>query len=93
MANLIAITVAFLIYKWFVFRTQGRYLLEWLRCISVYGSSMLITLGGLAVLVPALHRILHHPNRAPYFAGAIMAAVTVVMSFFGHKHFSFRRKS
>jgi putative flippase GtrA len=90
LANMIAITVAFLLYKWFVFRTKGNYLMEWLRVVGVYSSSMLITLGGLAVLVPVLHRIMPHPEWASYLAGGIMAVVTVVISFLGHKHFSFR---
>ena len=32
LANLIATSVAFLGYKWFVFRTRGNYMVEWLRC-------------------------------------------------------------
>jgi len=92
-ANMIAITAAFFVYKWFVFRTRGNYLAEWIRVVSVYGSSLLITLGGLAVLVPLLSRILTHQQWASYLAGAIMAIVTVVISFFGHKHFSFRVKA
>ena len=46
LANLIAITVAFLGYKWFVFRTRGNYLVEWIRCFGVYGSSMADWTGG-----------------------------------------------
>ena len=52
-SNLIAITVAFLGYKWFVFQTKGSYLREWLR--------------------------------------SLVAIFTVVSSFFGHKHLSFRQ--
>src|ERR1700744_4578537 len=33
LSNLIAITVAFLGYKWFVFRTKGNYVRQWLRCL------------------------------------------------------------
>src|ERR1035437_1942379 len=32
----VCITVAFLCYKHFVFRTHGHYLKEWLRCFAVY---------------------------------------------------------
>ena len=35
------ITVAYLCYKFFVFRTSGNYLIEWLRCFAVYGVGML----------------------------------------------------
>jgi putative flippase GtrA len=90
LANLIAITVAFLGYKWFVFRTKGNYLKEWIRCVAVYSSGMLLTLAGLPVLVPLLRRFLvQRPQAAPYVAAAIMAGVTVIASFLGHKHISF----
>jgi putative flippase GtrA len=91
-SNLIAITVAFLGYKWFVFRTRGNYLLEWIRCLGVYGSSMLIGLAGLAILTPMLRRNLSRPELASYVAAAIMTAVTVLFSFLGHKNISFRQK-
>jgi putative flippase GtrA len=92
LANVIAISVAFLGYKWFVFRTRGNYLIEWIRCFGVYGSSALIGLACLPILVPILRHVLRKPEQAPYIAGAILTIVTVLFSFFGHKHFSFRQK-
>lgn len=91
-ANLIAITVAFLGYKWFVFRTRGNYLIEWIRCMGVYGSSSLVGLAGLAILVPILRHSLHKPAQAPYLAAAMMTVVTMLFSFFGHKNISFRQR-
>jgi len=91
-ANPISITVAFLGYKWFVFRTRGNYRAEWARCASVYGATMLIGLAGLSILVPILRRFLVHPVQAPYIAAAILTIVTVLGSFIGHKKFSFRKK-
>src|ERR1700733_3295333 len=41
LANFINITVAFLGYKWFVFRTQGNYFPEWLKANVVYTTSLL----------------------------------------------------
>ena len=92
LANFIAITVAFLGYKWFVFRTRGNYLTEYMRCIGVYGSSSLIGLIGLPVMVTLLRQTLLRPESAPYIAAAIMTLVTVLFSFVGHKNFSFRQK-
>ena len=89
LANVIAIGVAFLGYKKLVFRSQGNYLGEWARCMCVYGSSMLISLAGLAVLVPVLQRSLRRPEQASYLAAAIMTVLTIILSFLGHKHFSF----
>ena len=70
--NVIAITVAFLGYKWLVFRTRGNYLIEWIRCVGVYGSTMLIGLVGLAVLVPVFRHHLRNPQLAPYLAAALI---------------------
>lgn len=91
LANLMAVTVAFLGYKWFVFRTRGHYLREWLRCVGVYGTSMGIGLAGMAVLVPFLRRHMGGPQAAPYVAAALTQVVTVAFSFVGHKRISFRR--
>jgi putative flippase GtrA len=90
LANIIAITVAFLAYKWFVFRTRGNYLAEWIRCFSVYGSGMLFGAVALPITVTILRRTLQRPEGAPYIAVALLTVVTVVLSFFGHRHFSFR---
>ncbi len=92
LANLIAITVAFLGYKWFVFRTRGNYLREWIRCLGVYGSSSLIGLAGLPILVPILRPHLRNPAHASYIAAAMLTVVTVVFSFVGHKNISFRQE-
>ena len=91
LSTFIAISVAFLGYKWFVFRTKGNYLIEWIRCFGVYGASSLIGLGGLAILVPILRRHMHKPELAPYLAAAMLTGITVVFSFFGHKNVSFRQ--
>jgi putative flippase GtrA len=91
-SNLIAITVAFLGYKWFVFRTKGNYLREWVRCVGVYGTSMAIGLVGMAILVPILRRHMARPQAASYVAAALLLAVTVCFSFFGHRTISFRQR-
>ncbi len=92
LASLIGITVSFLGYKWFVFHTRGNYLVEWLRCVGVYSTTMIVGLVGLPVLVPMLRAHLEHPERASYLAGAIMTGMTVILSFVGHKNVSFRQK-
>ncbi len=89
-SSLLNITVAYLGYKFFVFKTQGNYLAEWLRCILVYGSAMLPGLVLLPLLVEGLHSIFHLGQSAPYIAGALVMGLTVIYSFFGHRNFSFR---
>lgn len=90
-ANVITITVAFLGYKWFVFKTKGHYLREWLRCVGVYGSGMVLGLAGMAILVPILRHHMSKPQAASYLAAAMLTCVSVVFTFLGHKHISFRR--
>lgn len=92
LANVIAISVAFLGYKWFVFRTSGNYLAEYIRCFGVYGSSTLIGLAGLPILVPILRHNLHEPEQAPYIAGAIIVVFTIMFSFLGHTNITFRNE-
>src|SRR5262245_44071243 len=89
-SSLLNITVSFLGYKWFVFRTRGNYLKEWLRCLMVYGGGILL---GLALLPPTVFLIAWitgNPQMAPYIAGAFLLGVQVILSFLGHKNFSFK---
>src|SRR5208282_768109 len=61
LSNIIAITVAFFGYKWFVFKTRGNYLREWLRCFMVYGAAALPNLLLLPVVVNVLIYAFHIP--------------------------------
>ena len=90
LGNVIAITVAFLGYKWFVFRTHGNYLREWLRCFAVYGVGMLPELIALPILTRLFLAISLTHRPAPYLAGAVITIFTATLSYFGHKKFSFR---
>jgi putative flippase GtrA len=93
LSSLVAITVAFLGYKWFVFRTRGNYLREWLRTLAVYSGSILISTLALAPLVGLIRHTTRYQTQAPYIAGAILAAFNVFSSFLGHRHFSFRKSA
>jgi putative flippase GtrA len=86
--TVISITVSFLGYKIFVFRTKGNFGKEYLRCYAVYGTTYLISLGLLPILVIVLNLIVE-PQKSPYIAGALLTAGTVVVSFFGHKQYTF----
>ncbi len=93
LANLLSITFAFLGYKWFVFRTQGNYLKEWIRCVGVYAGSMILSVTALPLVVNIIRRQPGHDRSAPYIAGAIVLVFSVVFSFFGHRHISFANRS
>ena len=89
-SSFINISVSFLGYKWFVFKTKGNYLREWMRCVGVYGGNTLFGLAVLPLLVYGIRHQFHLQRQAPYIAGALLTVLTVVVSFFGHKHFSFK---
>jgi len=89
-ASVLNITVSFLGYKWFVFKTRGNYLREWARCLVVYSGSIAL---GLVLLPPTVFLVEYltgNPRAAPYIAGALLMGVQVILSFLGHKTFSFR---
>ena len=90
LANLLAITFSYLNYKWFIFKTKGNYVREWIRCLAVYGGGSLFGIIILPVLVFLIRRFTPMYASAPYLAGAIIAASTIVVSFTGHKNFTFR---
>lgn len=90
LSGVLNITVSFLGYKWFVFKTRGHYFREWCRCVGVYGGNILLGLALLPLMVFAIRRYLGLEHQAPYIAGALLTGLTVILSFFGHKHFSFR---
>lgn len=89
LSGVINITVAFLSYKWFVFKTAGNYWREWLRCLLVYGVGIAVTTALLPPTVFLLRRLVHLTGSAPYVAGALLLGANVIFSFLGHKKFSF----
>ncbi|HET7891403.1 MAG TPA: GtrA family protein [Candidatus Sulfotelmatobacter sp.] len=88
LANLLSITFAFLGYKWFVFKTEGNYLREWVRCLGVYAGSMVLSSAALPFVVAVVRRG-GHDRSAPYIAGGIVLGFSILFSFFGHSRFSF----
>jgi putative flippase GtrA len=89
LGSAVAITVAFLSYKLFVFQTRGNFLKEYLRCYVVYGTSTLVNLLLLPVLVGVLNLYIEPRVYVPYIAGAMLTAGTVLASFIGHKQYTF----
>jgi putative flippase GtrA len=87
------VTVSFLGYKWFVFRTKGNYWREYSRSMLVYLPSLVLNAVAIAPLTEALRLMPSLKTKAPYVAGAALAGITVVASFFGHKHISFKTKT
>jgi putative flippase GtrA len=105
MASLIStplnITVAYFGYKIFVFKTNGNYLIEWLKAFAVYGTGMvpgLVALGALTRLLQGLTQK-HSQSGASgkavagYIAGAIVIGISTIYSFVGHKKVTFKPAS
>jgi putative flippase GtrA len=90
LASVFSITVAFFGYKFFVFKTRGNYLREWMRCVAVYGSSIAIG----TVVLPCVVYLIRHATtmdtKAPYVGAALMTGFNAIYNFLGHRKFSFR---
>ncbi len=60
--------------------------------LAVYSGSVVISTLALAPLVGLIRHTTRYQSEAPYLAGALVAAFTVISSFLGHKHFSFGKR-
>jgi putative flippase GtrA len=83
-AYALAILVAFTLHRRFVFRVSGHWTRDLLRFTGVQASSLGIN----AVLLPLLVEV---AGLGPVLAQTIATGLTVVVSFFAHKYFSFAR--
>jgi putative flippase GtrA len=91
LSSMINIGFSFLTYKWFVFRTKGNYGKEYLRSLTIYLPSLALNTFLVAPLALLLHRWTGYDHGSVYLAMGIILTVTIVFSFFGHKHISFRQ--
>lgn len=85
-SNIISITNAYICYKLFVFKTKGNILKEYLKCYVVYGLSMLLGLLLLYVFVDIA-------GINPVMANIISVLLLTIVSFIGHRYYSFKNKS
>jgi putative flippase GtrA len=82
-SHVLAVLFNFVMHRRFVFHVRGHVLRDLVRYWSIYLTAGAINLVALPVLVElGLQRI-------P--AQTIIVAATMVLSYFGHRHFSFRR--
>lgn len=82
-STVINITNAYVFYKILVFRTRGNYLREYLRFYAVYA----VPIAAGFILFPLAIEVL---RMNPYVAQAGIMVLTIVVSYLGHKHISFR---
>ena len=83
-ANILAISMAFLTYKLFVFKTRGNWWREYIRSYLVYGTTASIGIVMLWLMVDFA--------AIPFWiaqGGVIM--ITVIFSYIGHSRFTFKK--
>ena len=83
-SHIVSVVVAFVLYRRFVFRVRGHVARDLLRFESVY----LVAIGVNLVLLPLL---VHFARLPSLVAQALIVIVTTLISYFGHRDFSFRR--
>jgi|ERR1035441_8976434 putative flippase GtrA len=88
-AYFLNVTFSFLSYKWFIFKTGGNYLSEWIRCLTVYIGGVVLGTALLPAAVFGIRRLTPFNASAPYVAGALLMGINVIVGFLGHKNFSF----
>ena len=84
-SSLVSILFSFLMYRLFVFKTEGNFIKELLRCYVVYG-------GMLAVWVCGLWFLVDFVNISFWLAQLLLLAVIAVLSYLGHSRFTFASK-
>jgi len=80
-STVISVTNAYICHKFFVFRTKGGYLREYLRFYAVYS----VQIGINYVALPVLIKI----GMSAYLAQGLIIGLTTAGTYLGHKHISF----
>ena len=80
--NVICISMSFVTYKIFVFKTKDNWLLEYIRCYIIYGLISLVS----AVIIWISVGFLKSPF---WIAQALLIPIMILFSYIGHKKFTF----
>lgn len=82
-STVIAVAISYLLNKYFTFQQYKKSYSEIIRFVTVYVVSFLLGSAMLYCLVDWL-------SLSPYLAGGINLVFTTLISWFGHRYFSFR---
>ena len=85
LTNFICISISFVAYKLWVFKTVGNWTVEYFRCFLVYGFSGVISIIFLYLLVDVLAVNI-------WFAQALAISITIVISYIQHNKYTFKQK-
>jgi putative flippase GtrA len=80
--NIITVTLSFLTYKYFVFKTNGNWTKEYIRSYSVYGVSIILGIFLIWILVDFV-------KVSFWIAQGVVLFMTALFSYFGHKNYTF----
>jgi putative flippase GtrA len=80
-----AIVLAFVLHRRFTFRVRGNVAVDFIRFVGVYVVSLAIN----TVVLPLLVEV---AGLHPLVAQGVALVITTVISYVGHKLFSFRRR-
>ncbi len=82
----VAIVLAFVLYRRFVFKVTGHVWSDFAKFVTVYLAAIAVNFFALPILIELV-------GLNSLLAQALVLVVTTLMSFFGHRGFSFRRKN
>ena len=86
LANILNISMSFLTYKIFVFKTRGNWLSEYVRCYVVYGNIAIVGMLLIWLMVDFF--------MVPFWiAQALILLITVIISYVAHARFTFKKNA
>jgi putative flippase GtrA len=80
----VAVSLAFVLHRRFTFRVRGNVLVDFVRFVGVYVVSLAVN----SVVLPVLVELV---GLHPLLAQGVALVITTLISYVGHKWFSFRR--
>jgi hypothetical protein len=83
--NVVCISLSFITYKFFVFRTTGNWLSEYMKCYLVYGLSSIMSILVVWYLIEVC-------GYKFWLAQGFVTLAAVFLSFKLHSHFTFAKK-
>jgi len=93
LAYVVGMLTAFVLSKWFVFEKSGRHHLHELRDFTIVNLVAAVQVWGISVgLAEYVFPAIGFQFYAPEVAHLIGLSIPAVTSYFGHKHFSFRKQ-
>lgn len=85
-ANVLSITMSFLTYRYFVFKSKNVWWAEYLKCYVIYGALAAFSIVMTSILVDYFELRI-------WISQLITVPTTIIVSYVGHKHFTFAERN